>query len=325
MMFFILNFILWKTLGKTMKPLEYLLSTVALVTLAACSSSGDEGTAILAAPIPPVAPPTTAGETAFANAQEGLQNLPTFDPNSSNNQQSTDTPTFNSDGSVGRATLRVSDDGLETLTLNVNGEEFTVTNSQSQSGFIVSDDGRLTAIGPDQTGLPNLRGVVNSAILIQTENPIENRTLPGADEIENIAISIDGALTPIADLPAQATYSGGFVVVSSSSVAGASQPEGAGTNGTFNATATFGQTNELTGNLFDGNDNANVATIQADITGNTFNGTITDNEGAGTTSLDGGFFGQNAEAIAGAGTGEVEGETISIGLIGTRTDNVPIN
>jgi hypothetical protein len=167
--------------------------------------------------------------------------------------------------------------------------------------------------------------VVNSAILIQTENPIENRTLPGADEIENIAISIDGALTPIADLPAQATYSGGFVVVSSSSVAGASQPEGAGTNGTFNATATFGQTNELTGNLFDGNDNANVATIQADITGNTFNGTITDNEGAGTTSLDGGFFGQNAEAIAGAGTGEVEGETISIGIVGTRTDNAPVN
>ena len=112
-----------------MKSLKYLLYTATLVALTACSSSGDEGTAILGAHIPPVTPPTAAGETAFANAQEGLLNLPTFDPASTFNVQSTEVPTFNSDGSIGRTTLRVSDDGQETLTLSVNGEDFTVTNS----------------------------------------------------------------------------------------------------------------------------------------------------------------------------------------------------
>ena len=311
-----------------MKNIIKFTTVASLAILVGCSSSSDSDDVAqtLAAALPEDNTPTAAGATAFASAEEGLQDLPTFDPASTNNVQSTDIPTFNSDGSVGRTTLRVSDDGQETLTLNVNGEDFRVTNSQSQSGFIVSDDGRLTAIGPDQTGLPNLSGVVNSAILIQTENPIENRTLPNADEIENIAITIDGALTPVEDLPAQAAYSGGIVVVAADRLAGASQPDDdAISNGSFTAIATFGQTNELSGTLTNDNNPSGFATIQADITGNTFSGTVNDNEGGGSAPLDGGFFGQNAQAIAGAGTGEVNGRNISIGLVGSRTDNAPTN
>ena len=180
-------------------------------------------------------------------------------------------------------------------------------------------------IGPDQIGVPRIGGVVNIAAFIQTENPIENRTLPDASEITNVGISIDGALTAVDELPAQASYSGQVVTIQPSDLSGAQNPEDARTNSDFTATATFGQTNTLTGSVFDQTDGANVATIEADITGNTFSGNVTDNGGNGSTSLDGGFFGQNAEAIAGAGSGVIGGERTSIGLVGTRTDNVPVN
>ena len=323
-----------------------LLASAALFTsmgflLAGCSSldflggGGDDDLDVAAAAststaTPEVAEtPSTAGETAFASGQEGIENSPTFDPSSSSNVQSTNAPTFNSDGSVGRTTITESDDGLETVNVSINGEDFTFTNTEAQSGFFKSDDGRLTVIGPDQIGVPNIGGVVSVAAFIQTENPIQNGTLPDAPEITNVGISIDGALTAVDELPAQASYSGQAVFIQPSDLSGVQNSEDARAINDFTATATFGQTNALTGSILENSDGPGEptieATIEATITGNTFSGNITGNDGTGFTSLDGGFFGQNAEAIAAAGVGESDGENFSVGLVGTRTDNVPVN
>ncbi len=285
------------------------------------SNGGDE--------IPDPNEETLAGDTAFENAQAGVESLPL-----DGDDESTDNlPTFNLDGSVGRSSFSEQPATATSGRIvrgTINGETFSVNldqNTDENGGVFISEEGNI--IVPD--------GRSQEDILLDTASENTNLNITpfivgtnfdsdAEPTLSNAGFIIEGNLPPTADLPSQANYSGRTAVISLESIADTT-PEDPNpyTSSNFTATATFGQTNTFNGSLTDPINGESVATIKADISGNTFNGTITDNAGEGSISLDGGFFGPNAEEVAGAGSGVLDGDQFSIGLLGSRTDNVPTN
>lgn len=252
----------------------------------------------------------------------------------SGGNQVVNAPAFNLDGSVGTASFTEPtvdpDTGNQIGIATINGEEFVFNLSQNtdeNGGVFISEDGRLLI--PDNIEENIFGGEVDTVEVILT--PFVTGTNFDNDQaatFNNAGFAIEGNRTAVDELPAQANYSGSITVTTLENIANTTNDpdnENPFDRSNFTATATFGQTNTLAGSVTDVEDGSNVATIQADITGNTFSGSVTDNNGAGSTSLDGGFFGPNAHDIAGSGSGVVDGNRTLLGLIGTRTDNVPVN
>jgi hypothetical protein len=327
MMFFILNIIL----GKKMKSLKFLLSTAALVALTACSSSGDGGTATLAA-----AAPEVTEEVAVARPDTAQSNVAVLISEEEAQGRTTFSSLFEgvNGNFLGRDVSR--DDANGTLTVLIDGEEFTFDRNRFDN-VLVSEDNTIAILGITETEQGRASRVSNVFLVGEGVDQLEQTDI---DSISNFGFlvsqdAVGGAdairVTPVDDLPAQATYSGRFFSISERSIAEAT-PEFNEQNPTgddfvfedrFEVTATFGQTNELTGSAF--SDEGQFATIDADITGNTFSGTVTDGDGRGGTSLNGGFFGEDAREILGSGSGTVNGNSVAISIEGTRTDNVPVN
>lgn len=275
-----------------------LIAAISLTLLAGCSSSGGDGSAsaTLAAPTPPIIQPVQ-----LSPAQNALQNLPGL--NTVVDRNAAPVAVFNSDGTSGNGTINLRDDGSSSATINGETFEFPRNSNSSQNFDLLFSQ-------------PFNIDTTSGGLILFTEiDENINST--------NVGFLVTGRLTELNSLPASATYSGEFVVADT----GGSDPEVLNmfSNRPFEATATFGETNTLTGTV-NGfiNDNVQQRNINADITGNTFSGTVSNGSGD-AFSLDGGFFGVDAASVVGSGAGVVNGEAVAIGLAGNRTDNVPTN
>ena len=310
-------------------------TTVAsLAILVGCSSSGDGGTATLAA----VAPEVVAEESETPNPQVeqpvGVsENIAAL----ISEEEAAGSTVFSSllEGVTGSFLAREVAIDDETLTALIDGEEFTFNRNRFDDVLVSEDNtvGILRITETEQGRASRVSGV------FLVGNGIDRLEQTDIDSISNFGFVLSqdagGAnairVTPVDDLPAQATYSGRFFSISQNTIVEATQefdernPTGDDFifEDRFDATATFGQTNTLEGSVFD--EGNRVAEINADITGNTFAGTVNGLDDESSATLNGGFFGVNGQEILGSGSGVLNGEQSAIAIEGSRTDNVPIN